>query len=79
MADAAANVSGIVSAAAQRGVPLAVLDIDQPAANAVYAHKLVLIRPDLHVAWRGDRTPAAPLDLIDHVRGARRGSGRIAT
>ena len=32
---------------------------------------LVLVRPDQHVAWRGDEEPAAPLDLIDLVRGAR--------
>jgi len=31
---------------------------------------LVLSRPDQHVAWRGDRSPADPLALIDRVRGA---------
>jgi hypothetical protein len=29
------------------------------------------VRPDQHVAWRGDEEPAAPLDLIEVVRGAR--------
>ena len=37
----------------------------------LYRRKLVLVRPDQHVAWRGDEEPAAPLDLIDCVRGAR--------
>jgi len=69
--DPTVNVSGVVEAAAQRGVPLAVLDVDAPEARALYARNLVLVRPDQHVAWRGDVEPAAPLDLIDLVRGAR--------
>jgi hypothetical protein len=68
--DLAVGVSGIVDAAARRGVPLAVLDVAAPDARALYGHKLVLVRPDQHVAWRGDEEPAAPLDLIDLVRGA---------
>jgi hypothetical protein len=48
-----------------------VLDVDEPDARALYAHKLVLIRPDQHVAWRGDMPPIVPLELIDLVRGAR--------
>ena len=32
--------------------------------------KLMLVRPDQHVAWRGDEEPIAALDLIDLVRGA---------
>jgi 2-polyprenyl-6-methoxyphenol hydroxylase-like FAD-dependent oxidoreductase len=69
--DAAARVTGLVDAAARRGVPLAVLDVDTPEARAVYARKLTLVRPDQHVAWRGDAEPADPEDLIDLVRGAR--------
>ncbi len=42
-----------------------------PKRRALYARKLVLVRPDQHVAWRGDGEPSAPLDLIDLVRGAR--------
>ena len=69
--DPTVRVQGIVEAAAARGVPLAVLDMDAPDARALYARKLVLVRPDQHVAWRGDEEPAAPLDLRDLVRGAR--------
>ena len=64
------QVSGVVGAAAQRAVPLSVLDIEAADARTLYAHKLVLVRPDQHVAWRGDETPANPMDLIDLVRGA---------
>ena len=64
------RVSGIVEAATRRGVPFAVIDVDTPDARALYTRKLTLIRPDQHVAWRSDEEPAAPLDLIDLVRGA---------
>lgn len=69
--DSAARVTGIVDAAAERSVPLTVVDVKAPEARELYRYKLVLVRPDQHVAWRGDEEPAAPLDLIDLVRGAR--------
>ena len=65
-----ARVTGIVDAAAKRNVPLTVVDVNAPQARDVYRHKLVLVRPDQHVAWRGDEEPMAPLELIDLVRGA---------
>ena len=65
----AVEVAGLVAAAAARGVPLRVLDLDLDA--PMYEHAMVLSRPDQHVAWRGDAVPADPLGLIDLVRGAR--------
>jgi hypothetical protein len=52
------------------GRPLAVPDIDGPDAAALYARKLVLVRSDRRVAWRGNEPPASPLGLIDLARGA---------
>ena len=69
--DPSVQATGIIQAAADRGMPLSVLDINVPEAPALYKRKLILVRPDQHVAWRGDDQPLAPLDLIDHVRGAR--------
>ena len=63
-------VSGLVAAAARRGVPLSVLDVDDAEASERYGRRLILVRPDRHVAWRGDEEPAAAMDLIDLVRGA---------
>jgi NADPH-dependent 2,4-dienoyl-CoA reductase/sulfur reductase-like enzyme len=68
------DVAGIVAAAARRGLPLAVLDVRSREASKLYRHKLVLVRPDQHVAWRGDAEPADPPDLVDLVRGAARTS-----
>ncbi|WP_417209739.1 FAD-dependent monooxygenase [Antarctobacter sp.] len=52
-----------------RGVPFRVERIDDPAIAALYQRKLVLVRPDGHVGWRGNRAEAA-LDVVDTLRGA---------
>jgi hypothetical protein len=52
-----ADVRPLAAAAASRRVPLAVLDVGEPAARDLYARDLALIRPDAHVAWRSDRLP----------------------
>lgn len=68
--DAGADVGSVEVAAACRGVPLTVLDLHQAKRPHDYKHGLVLVRPDQHVAWRGDRLPQDVGDLIDRVRGA---------
>jgi len=62
--------AGALSAAAKaRGVPLQVVEIDSPQGATLYQSKLVLVRPDGHVAWRGDTVPADAQRLMDSVRG----------
>jgi 2-polyprenyl-6-methoxyphenol hydroxylase-like FAD-dependent oxidoreductase len=73
--DRTVEVGGLVSAAARRGVPMAVFDVDADEAAKLYPCKLLLSRPDQHVAWRGDKAPDDPLELIDLVRGA---SGKVS-
>jgi 2-polyprenyl-6-methoxyphenol hydroxylase-like FAD-dependent oxidoreductase len=68
--DPAVGVAGLVEAAARRRVPLAVVDIAASDARPLYGRNVVLVRPDQHVAWRGDGEPAEPLGLVDLVRGA---------
>ncbi|MBS0337441.1 MAG: FAD-dependent oxidoreductase [Proteobacteria bacterium] len=68
--DPGVAVDGLEAAARQRGVPLLVLDVDAAESPALYREKLVLSRPDQHVAWRGDAPPADPLALVDRIRGA---------
>jgi 2-polyprenyl-6-methoxyphenol hydroxylase-like FAD-dependent oxidoreductase len=43
----------LVAAAAQRGMPLAVLQVDDPQIVKVYGRGMLLVRPDQHIAWRG--------------------------
>jgi len=60
---------GIVAAAMSKGVPLTVVSFDEPAVIEAYQRRLVLVRPDGHVAWRNDVEPADAGALIDVVRG----------
>lgn len=56
-------------AAVDAGVPLDVVDLDDPAAQAVYDRRLVLVRPDGHVAWSGDDDPRRPEQVIATISG----------
>ena len=51
------------------GIPLAVVDIDDADIAALYERRLVLVRPDGHVAWRADDPPADARAVADTVRG----------
>src|SRR5262249_55796176 len=73
------DVETLRAAAADAGVPLDVVDLDLPAVAALYQRRLVLIRPDGHVAWRADAAPADACALIDRVRGARVSAGADVT
>jgi 2-polyprenyl-6-methoxyphenol hydroxylase-like FAD-dependent oxidoreductase len=68
--DMEADIDGIIEAAAHRAVPLAVVDVDSSEAADLYSCKLLLSRPDQHVAWRGNKSPENPTTLIDRIRGA---------
>jgi 2-polyprenyl-6-methoxyphenol hydroxylase-like FAD-dependent oxidoreductase len=73
LGDKAPSGDALARAAAERGVPLAVVPIVDrevlPAILDIYERRLVLVRPDGHVAWRGDAEPADAGALIDTVRG----------
>jgi hypothetical protein len=45
------------------GAPLEVLEIDEDRPRELYGHDLLLLRPDLHVVWRGNRLPDDPVKL----------------
>jgi hypothetical protein len=66
----APDVSGLETAAAARGVPLETISLDVPGAAQLYERRLVLVRPDGHVAWRADAVPQDPVRVVDQVRGA---------
>ena len=66
----ASDTSALEATAARAGLPLAVESIDEPGIVRAYERTLVLVRPDGHVAWRGDAAPVDPKSVIDRVRGA---------
>lgn len=63
-----AATGGWEAAARAVGLPLAVLRVDDGEARALYAADLCLIRPDHHVAWRGD-ADIAPGPVLARVTG----------
>ena len=64
------DVAAFVRAASERDVPFEVVDIRDEKARCLYERNLVLVRPDQHVAWRGNDVPTDALAVVDRVRGA---------
>ncbi len=54
------------------GVPLKLLELPDTRLRARYEARFALIRPDQHVAWRGDAFPDDARDLLATVTGANR-------
>ena len=40
------------------GAPVSLLDVPDTVARDIYGHDLILLRPDMHVVWRGHCAPA---------------------
>jgi hypothetical protein len=54
----ARDLDAAVNEARAAGVPMDVLRLRDPVLRDLYQAKRALIRPDQHVAWRGDVWPA---------------------
>lgn len=63
-------VDALVQAAERRGMPLKVLSVEHAELPALYEARLALIRPDQHVAWRGDALPQDVDSLLATVTGS---------
>jgi 2-polyprenyl-6-methoxyphenol hydroxylase-like FAD-dependent oxidoreductase len=59
----------LVTSAGGRGLPLEVVDVANVEARELYGRDLVLVRPDHHVAWRGNSLPEAPGKLLARATG----------
>ena len=51
-------------------MPLTVAHVDAADSAQIYECTLCLVRPDGHVAWRGNADPDNASAIIDAVRGA---------
>jgi 2-polyprenyl-6-methoxyphenol hydroxylase-like FAD-dependent oxidoreductase len=60
---AAHDTSALERSLKGRGAPLQVLDVADDAARGIYGYDLILLRPDLHVVWRGNVPPEEPNEL----------------
>ncbi len=52
-----ADASGLERALRAHGAPVTVLDVPDQVARDVYGHDLILLRPDMHIVWRGNAAP----------------------
>ena len=66
----APDTAALHDAFARHGVPFDTVSLDDPAIAQHYECRLTLVRPDGHVAWRGDRVPGDPAAIVNVVRGA---------
>lgn len=64
-----AEAAGFAAAATHLGVPLKLLVPDDARLRARYGARFALIRPDQHVAWRGDLLPADAGAVLARVTG----------
>jgi 2-polyprenyl-6-methoxyphenol hydroxylase-like FAD-dependent oxidoreductase len=58
-----ADTSALERAIRSCGAPVSTLDIADSAARDLYQHDIILLRPDMHIVWRGNR----PGDDIDSI------------
>jgi 2-polyprenyl-6-methoxyphenol hydroxylase-like FAD-dependent oxidoreductase len=70
--DSEIDVSGLTAAAAMVAMPLTVLDLSEVELPEIVQHKLLLVRSDQHVAWRGNEPPPDPGSLVAILRGGQR-------
>jgi 2-polyprenyl-6-methoxyphenol hydroxylase-like FAD-dependent oxidoreductase len=63
------DISCLARAMRALGAPFEMLTIDDEAPRDVYGYDLILVRPDLHVVWRGNAPPDDPERLAALVTG----------
>jgi 2-polyprenyl-6-methoxyphenol hydroxylase-like FAD-dependent oxidoreductase len=60
---------GLTAAFARFGAPFTTLDLPGQAVRDIYGYDLILVRPDLHVVWRGNKPPENPQSLAAMATG----------
>jgi hypothetical protein len=79
MTQAGRDVSRLLTIVERMRVPLKVLAPAHTRLRDLYQADFVLIRPDQHVAWRGNSIPDDVEALLDRIRGAATSPARVAT
>lgn len=64
------SAASLATAARDRGVPIEIIDLPDAAVRDLYDCDLALVRPDQHIAWRGEASPANAGAILDRVIGA---------
>jgi hypothetical protein len=55
--------------AASLGIPLSIVRLNRPDLRDIYERNLLLVRPDQHIAWRGDVLPPNLSSMLLRVTG----------
>ncbi len=63
------KVDPLLKAFAAHAVPLGLIVINERALASIYEKTFVLVRPDQHVCWRGNRLPEDCNGLVETIRG----------
>lgn len=63
------ETAALVEAAGERALPLTVVEDPGGGEADDYGSRLVLVRPDQHVAWVGDAAPHDPARLLEQLAG----------
>ena len=58
-----ADVGPLAGAINSFGAPVTVLDVPDAIARETYGYDLLLLRPDMHVVWRGNAPPDEPREV----------------
>jgi 2-polyprenyl-6-methoxyphenol hydroxylase-like FAD-dependent oxidoreductase len=61
--------ANLEKAADDLGIPLTILRLRRPDLRSIYQRDLLLVRPDQHIAWRGDALPVDLKALLERVSG----------
>lgn len=64
-----ADMSGLERAMRALAAPLETLTVTDDVARDIYGYDLILLRPDMHIAWRGNGAPADSVQLARLVTG----------
>jgi 2-polyprenyl-6-methoxyphenol hydroxylase-like FAD-dependent oxidoreductase len=64
------SVDRLMAAFAAKGVPMTALDVTGTVARDLYERDLAIIRPDQHVAWRGNVDPPDADRIVAQIVGA---------
>jgi hypothetical protein len=65
----APDVSAFKQAANDLGLPLTIVQVEEVGALELYGASLLLLRPDQHIAWRGDAVPEDVPGILSVVIG----------
>jgi hypothetical protein len=63
------DCGGFADAAARAGIPLKIVPLPAERSLELLERRLLLVRPDHHVAWRGNDAPGACREVLERVTG----------